>query len=684
MVCVNPDHEWSQREWWGQGIDSLETNSFWGKHCLQNQGTAECVINIENPAVFRSGRIDCKPVKLFKLQDGQKCDYKRLEILTEAECEEAAEEVGVAEWAFSRAADELPRCSVKGTGAPLCHLSVQEKYNSHQGYYVDPPLPESQLAVTHLNECEPDLNIADEAECRAAATYLHLDFGDQTLEIAGCFVITEYTWGGGIKIRLWWGEGSPAPADFNSNEPPIGGGNMRSVCRQRVDKTAGYMAATWGSDPSSQKNGANTVKWFKEEFGLTPVQTVAIMGGHTMGRFHARQSIIRYIWVRNGALMFNNDYYRLLAAKRDYRFADPDCRKIGDAFGQPGQTMWKVERRGEFQNFGPATWHLFRHICFNDCTEADAEGVVDPCCSDIPEGAKCKPDNNRTIDMDAVYHDNDPYDGCERYNSEGGNHELALPAEIGLYFKFETDEHDVPTGCPGFENFHSEHWYCKFHSGQGCNQGSPNCPLNDDPADDNMKLYEVVEHFAENQDAFIRAFMPAWERVLENGYDHTTLSASQDITTNVVCPSQYYGIFHPSLKYWSCFSVDRLSHPFVIVSDLDQRILQLDETIGGFSLAAEEWDPDKVTVLGRNQVWYLAEAEFGDQLVSGLFHFGIGKLRYDMATSRITGDEGFIGRHWPGMTPEILWLTELHWHPPMQTWHIEPYHKEISSTSVFW
>ena len=53
-----------------------------------------------------------------------------------------------------------------------------------------------------------------------------------------------------------------------------------------------------------------TVDFFKEEFSFTGRETVAIMGAHTFGRFHAWKSLYPYVWTSYGESLINNDYYK--------------------------------------------------------------------------------------------------------------------------------------------------------------------------------------------------------------------------------------------------------------------------------------------------------------------------------------------------------------------------------------
>ena len=56
--------------------------------------------------------------------------------------------------------------------------------------------------------------------------------------------------------------------------------------------------------------------------------------------------------------------------------------------------------------------------------------------------------------------------GCESYKLISGLDEMAIPAEIGLYFDFNVTEDGVPYGCPGLEIFDPVHWnMSRSHTG---------------------------------------------------------------------------------------------------------------------------------------------------------------------------------------------------------------------------
>ena len=60
------------------------------------------------------------------------------------------------------------------------------------------------------------------------------------------------------------------------------------------------------------------------------------------------------------------------------------------------------------------------------------------CCADAPEGMQCKPDGvPRVFDTNSSQLENDDTQGCEKYRFPHGLDEMAINAEIGLYFDFQ-------------------------------------------------------------------------------------------------------------------------------------------------------------------------------------------------------------------------------------------------------
>jgi len=171
---------------------------------------------------------------------------------------------------------------------------------------------------------------------------------------------------------------------------------------------------------------------------------------------------------------------------------------------------------------------------------------------------------------DAATSDNDVNGGCESYRFIPGHDEMALPAEIGLYYDFKVDADMIPYGCPGFENFNLLMWKSKGYHYQWSTinhiKAAPNCPKNNiQNPPGSTPMHQILEDYADHQENWIRDFVPAFEKMLANGYMSTELHDGPDQWTNVRCSSK---------GAWFCFKTDNFSRPFYIVSDLDQRVLQ--------------------------------------------------------------------------------------------------------------
>jgi len=139
--------------------------------------------------------------------------------------------------------------------------------------------------------------------------------------------------------------------------------------------------------------------------------------------------------------------------------------------------------------------------------------------------------------------------------------------DIGLYRKFEIVEEEIgqgrPTGCPGLDrpdwlenkkhrtldilgntlpnldtstaldfNPESENYYLKYSSknmpGNSIAEnrlsdviaGNPfsGCPLNEERVENGEVMYEIVEEFANSNQEWVNQFVPAFNKMLENGY----------------------------------------------------------------------------------------------------------------------------------------------------------------------
>mmetsp|Transcript_66134 Transcript_66134/g.120545 ORF Transcript_66134/g.120545 Transcript_66134/m.120545 type:complete len:1244 (+) Transcript_66134:117-3848(+) len=656
MICQYPDFEYTGTYW----PDSIESNSWNAQHCNQFYGTPNCTVDLQEGLKFKTGRKDCLPFDMFKKVDSPTCK-KNLGVKTKSECVQAANALQLPKDAIKfDKVDGETFCRYTDNGGDaytsLCYLSLTDKYNDGSySYYVQMPIYDYGKA------CRRDLAVTTEEECKQAAKYLKLTYDDRRLAASGCFII-DMTFP--HNVREWhvhFGEGDYPDEDdrLKGLYPSWGTGygkEVKMVCRYEDEPVRPYMASTWGGGPDSQVNGEATVNYFKDTFGMTRRDTIAILGAHTFGRFHAISEIFRYIWVRNGGMVFNNAYYRNIAQRPDWRFQDPNCRRIGTAYGQKGPVRWTAFRRYEQVNKGPVNWVLERYVCADDChLEGAVTDRTNACCQDIPENGFCRPDNKRGNVTDFVAADDDVNQGCERWFTEGGQHESATPAEMGLYFKFEVDENDVPYGCPGLEPDRMDTLPSNDEVG---------CPKNDMSLDEgnDMSLYQLIELYADDQQAWIRDFIVAWDKMNENGYQPGELVDGPLNHKEVVCPTQE-SVIYPNLEYWMCFSVDdldkHLSDPFLLVSHLDGSYLQIDPAGGEFQLGKDVQDCDNRVALSHekpcndmsghgdpmlHQIWYTATTPNGKVLVNGMKQYGVGNLTYDAEHHLLLGGGGLLMR----------------------------------------
>ena len=68
----------------------------------------------------------------------------------------------------------------------------------------------------------------------------------------------------------------------------------RSDCVSSLDPP--YKAPKREYHPDEHFNGTMAVRFMEKEFGFSARETVVIMGAHTLGRFHQKQSAHKYVW----------------------------------------------------------------------------------------------------------------------------------------------------------------------------------------------------------------------------------------------------------------------------------------------------------------------------------------------------------------------------------------------------
>merc|ERR1712176_1731322 len=185
-------------------------------------------------------------------------------------------------------------------------------------------------------------------------------------------------------------------------------------------------------------------------------------------------------------------------------------------------------------NGGPIQWIKMSHVG-PDCVQPSDEKKwwskkYKECCNvDVPTGAASRPDNARSQDSDSLESDDDEFEGCEKWKFLFARDHAMLNTDMGLYLHFDTNDDGYPQNCAGLEGFDAERatsWWKRsggvpIQGGrlgnrwawQACEKETHAEPEGDWP------LHHYVEMFAADQTAWLRAFVPAMEKYLANGYD---------------------------------------------------------------------------------------------------------------------------------------------------------------------
>ena len=80
--------------------------------------------------------------------------------------------------------------------------------------------------------------------------------------------------------------------------------------------------------PNQNGNGDSTINFFRDEFGFSGRETVAILGAHTLGRMHVRVSLLKYFWTTRQAHLFNNMYYKNIVRKKEWFLESEESSSI--------------------------------------------------------------------------------------------------------------------------------------------------------------------------------------------------------------------------------------------------------------------------------------------------------------------------------------------------------------------
>ena len=322
----------------------------------------------------------------------------------------------------------------------------------------------------------------------------------------------------------------------------------RKDCTEFGDKP--YKATKPENHPSPVGSGNMTAEFFHQDFGFTTRETAAILGAHTMGRFHSEISLFRYVWTTSGTESFNNHYYKNIVLEDRYAFDDTSCVPLGDAEGRKPKTRWLARVREKTKNGGPVAWihenYRGPNCVSKSMAEKDLQFDWDLCCN----GQEMVPD------ADLMEDDPDVNEGCERFAMNFGLDEQAMSAELGLYLNFDVDEEGVPFGCSGLEYFKRENWFQRNNilttsakPKDGVKNPNPKRPKKDFEEvgvecpkntlaipEGSTPVYQVFEEYAQDQDKWVQDFLPTYQKMLANGYADGDLEDSPYQYDRFVCP----------------------------------------------------------------------------------------------------------------------------------------------------
>ena len=307
------------------------------------------------------------------------------------------------------------------------------------------------------------------------------------------------------------------------------------------DATDTYKTTKAEAHANPVANGVSTINFFRDFFGFTGRETVAIFGAHTFGQPQIKTSLFPYTWTSSGIHLFNNDYYKSITGQPRWYFRN-GCYKNGDAFGQRPKSRWLAHTRKMTVRGGPVFWIHQNLIAPAKFTPADnPHSKKDQACRDeAPAGQEsvADPVAGGTEPRTANQTDGDINGGCERFKLIPGRDEIALNCEMGLYREFDVTD-GVIHGCPGLEHFAesmaSDEKRPVWSSLPGQGRQQPECPKQRlaEPAG-STPLYQIMEEYANDQTAWINDFIATMEKMLRNGY--TSLDNGPNYHDDVFCP----------------------------------------------------------------------------------------------------------------------------------------------------
>merc|ERR1712141_100183 len=179
--------------------------------------------------------------------------------------------------------------------------------------------------------------------------------------------------------------------------------------------------------PNLHANGIETTKYFKDHFGFTARESIALLeGAHSFGKFHREVSMHKYSWNRMQENLLNNQQFRNIANEPMFKAVchnNNPLLLVGNAKGEPATIEWQVDARRVTKSGGPFQWWKRYQMCDSHIQRLEESYLYDKCLKDYPGtnkkygGKLCAPE-------------------CEKPEQ---TMETSLAADVGLYWHFESD-----------------------------------------------------------------------------------------------------------------------------------------------------------------------------------------------------------------------------------------------------
>ena len=129
---------------------------------------------------------------------------------------------------------------------------------------------------------------------------------------------------------------------------------------------------------------------------------------------------------------------------------------------------------------------------------------------------------------------------CERWVQNRIRH---ISTDVGLYLGWDIDENGLPTGCKAFLNNKTKKPLTEVEFRNSDYLGINGCEKQSFPTEIGQPLYQLVEHFAANQEDWIDTFFQAFDKL------QTTGSYLNELTQG---PTEFWNL-DQAIKKCKCF-----------------------------------------------------------------------------------------------------------------------------------